>query len=419
MTPKGETGPADENSVTEGQGQEEAAAPREMRLIQSMTDLPAQDWDACANPDPERFNPFLAHDFLRALEESGSASADEGWAPCHLVHDSGGTVEGVMPLYLKGHSYGEYVFDHGWANAYSRAGGRYYPKLQCAVPFTPATGPRLLARPGPGQSEARKALVAGAIAAAKKLQVSSLHITFPHKEDWDLMGEMNLLQRTDQQFHWENRDYDSFDGFLADLASRKRKNLRKEREAALESGIEIEWVTGADLTEAHWDAFFQFYVDTGARKWGQPYLTRSFFSLVSEAMAEHILLIMCKREGRYIAGALNFIGGETLFGRHWGCIEDHRFLHFEACYYQAIDFAIDRGLKRVEAGAQGSHKIARGYVPAPTYSAHWIADPGFRDAVARYLEAERDAVAEDMEALQEYSPFRKTGPDGQSKDGDT
>ncbi|MGF1455594.1 MAG: GNAT family N-acetyltransferase [Alphaproteobacteria bacterium] len=381
----------------------------ELQLTGSIADIAAEDWDACANPDPERFDPFLSHAFLHALEASGSASAEEGWAPMHLVYAApeDGTIRAVMPLYLKGHSYGEFVFDHAWANAYHRAGGQYYPKLQSAVPFTPVTGRRLLVRPGPDEALHRKALAGGAVAAARKLGVSSVHVTFPTEDDWSFLGDQGFLQRQDQQFWWQNRDYDNFDGFLNDLASRKRKNLRKEREAALSNGVTIRWLTGKDLTEEAWDAFFAFYRDTGARKWGTPYLTRSFFSRVGEAMADQILLVMCYRDGTPIAGALNFIGGDALYGRHWGCIEDHRFLHFEACYYQAIDFAISRGLSRVEAGAQGAHKIARGYVPKATYSAHWIADPGFRDAIARYLESERAAVAEDMAALEDIGPYKK------------
>ncbi len=385
----------------------------EIQLVGSITDIPERDWDACANPPGEAFDPFVSHAFLKALERSGSASAEEGWAPVHLVYANGpgaddpGAIQAVMPLYLKGHSYGEYVFDHAWANAYHRAGGQYYPKLQSAVPFTPVTGRRLLARPGKTRAPAREALAQGAIAAARKLNVSSLHVTFPTQTDWTLLGDMSFLRRQDQQFWWENQGYDSFEGFLDSLASRKRKNLRKEREAALSEGLTIRWLTGSDITEADWDAFFAFYTDTGARKWGTPYLKRSFFSMIGEAMAERVLLVMCYRDGKAIAGALNFIGGDALYGRHWGCIEDHRFLHFEACYYQAIDFAIERGLKRVEAGAQGAHKIARGYVPRPTYSAHWIADPSFRDAIDRYLTAERDAVEEDMAALEAMAPYRK------------
>ncbi len=379
-----------------------------VQLARGLEAVERADWDACANPGgPVPYDPFVSYDFLSALERSGSATPETGWTPLHLLYQDKGRIAGAMPLYLKSHSYGEYVFDHGWADAFERAGGAYYPKLLCAVPFTPATGRRLLTKDNTPET-ARK-LMAGLKAVADDLGVSSAHITFPAKADWELLGASGFLQRTDQQFHWENRGYDSFDGFLDDLASRKRKNLRKERATALENGISIDWITGKDLTEDHWDAFFTFYLDTGARKWGQPYLTRPFFSMVSETLADRILLILCRREGRAIAGALNFIGGETLYGRYWGAIEHHPFLHFEACYYQAIDFAIAHGLKRVEAGAQGAHKLARGYAPTPTYSAHWIANPSFREAVAHFLSHERDAVAEHIDALKEHTPFRKDG----------
>ncbi|MFP4004254.1 MAG: GNAT family N-acetyltransferase [Alphaproteobacteria bacterium] len=382
-------------------------SPHRARLVRSISGIAAEDWDACANPQGLPFDPFLSHAFLKALEDSGSVAAETGWAPHHLVlEDAQGGVLGVAPMYLKGHSQGEYVFDYGWADAYERAGGRYYPKLQIAVPFTPAAGRRLLARGGPDPDRERL-LGAAAAQIAAQSSISSVHVTFATEAEWRALGDAGYLQRTDRQFHWRNEGYDSFDEFLAGLSSRKRKTIRRERAGALENGIEIEWITGSGLTEAHWDAFFEFYMDTGARKWGRPYLNREFFSLVSEAMAENILLVMCRREGRYIAGALNFIGGDTLYGRYWGCTEDHRFLHFETCYYQAMDFAIARGLKRVEAGAQGAHKVARGYAPCPTWSAHWIADPGFRDAVADYLERERQAVAEDSAELAAHLPFRR------------
>ncbi|MGK2739480.1 GNAT family N-acetyltransferase [Tepidicaulis sp. LMO-SS28] len=378
-----------------------------VRVAHGMEEVSPAEWDACANPQGASYNPFISHAFLSALEESGSATPRTGWAPYHLViEDEAGAIAGCMPMYLKNHSQGEYVFDYGWADAFERAGGRYYPKLQVSVPFTPATGRRLLAKPGPAEAHIEKQLLAGAMEAARQLDVSSIHFTFLPKEQWEEMGKLGLLQRTDQQFHWLNDGYETFDDFLSALASRKRKNLRKERERARESDIEIEWVTGSDLTEDHWDAFFEFYMDTGARKWGTPYLTREFFSLVSERIPEDILLIMAKRGGRYIAGALNFIGSDTLFGRNWGAIEHHPFLHFECCYYQAIDFAISRGLKRVEAGAQGAHKLARGYLPAHTYSAHHITHPGLRQAVADYLERERAYIDEDIEMLGEHAPFR-------------
>lgn len=381
-----------------------------IRVVQSMDEVDAAQWDACANPGGDiADNPFTSYQFLSALEQSGSASPQTGWAPRHIILQApNGSYEGCAPLYLKSHSQGEYIFDYGWADAFERAGGRYYPKLLSAVPFTPATGRRLLARPGPAEEETEQYLLAGCLEVAKRLDVSSLHFNFATKQQWRRLGSFGLLRRMDQQFHWNNDGYATFDDFLADLASRKRKQIKKERREALADGIEIEWATGANLNEDHWDAFYGFYVDTGNRKWGSPYLTRAFFSMIGETMADQTLLILCKRDERYIAGALNFIGGDTLFGRNWGCLEDHRFLHFEACYYQAIDFAISRGLKRVEAGAQGAHKLARGYMPTETYSAHWIGDPNFREAVARFLESERNYVQEDVALMTGHSPFKST-----------
>ncbi|HEX7777559.1 MAG TPA: GNAT family N-acetyltransferase [Parvibaculum sp.] len=378
-----------------------------IKVAQGLGAVDAAQWDACANPPGERANPFLSHAFLSALEDSGSATKRTGWTPYHLLlEDGSGSLAGCAPMYLKSHSRGEYVFDHGWADAFERAGGSYYPKLQISVPFTPATGPRLLTKPGPGREAAEDHLLAGAIEVARRTGVSSLHMTFMPENQWKRLGAHGLLQRTDQQFHWENRGYSTFDDFLADLSSRKRKMIRKERERALENGVTVEWVTGADLNEDHWDAFYAFYMDTGSRKWGSPYLTREFFSLINERMPDETLLVMAKRNGRYVAGALNFVGGDALYGRNWGAVEHHPFLHFECCYYQAIDFAISRGLARVEAGAQGEHKLARGYLPARTYSAHWIANASFRDAVAEYLERERQHVDHDIKMLGEYSPFR-------------
>lgn len=378
-----------------------------IKVAQSLDAVDAEAWDACANPPGEPSNPFVSHAFLSALEDSGSATRRTGWAPYHLLLEDGcGGLAGAMPMYLKSHSRGEYVFDHGWAEAFHRAGGDYYPKLQVSVPFTPATGPRLLTRPGPGREVAEQNLLAGALEVARRSGVSSVHWTFLPERQWTHLGRHGLLQRTDQQFHWHNRGYGSFDDFLADLSSRKRKMIRKERERALANGIEIEWATGSTLTEDHWDAFFAFYMDTGSRKWGSPYLTREFFSLVNERLPNDTLLVLARRNGRIIAGALNFIGSDALYGRNWGAIEHHPFLHFECCYYQAIEFAIAHGLARVEAGAQGEHKLARGYLPAKTYSAHWIANPSFREAVADYLEQERRYVERDIAALGEYSPFR-------------
>jgi hypothetical protein len=376
-----------------------------VRLASSIADIPAPDWDDCASSHP---NPFTSHAFLRALEDSGSATAETGWLPQHLLlEDGSGTLLGCLPCYLKSHSRGEYVFDHGWADAYLRAGGRYYPKLQASIPFTPVTGKRLLVRPGEAEAEREALLLQAAIQVADRLGVSSLHITFLTREEWRLAGELGLLKRTDQQFHWQNKGYGSFEDFLGALASRKRKAIRRERSQALEGGIETEWVTGSDLTEAHLDTFFAFYIDTGARKWGSPYLTRDCFSLLRQSMTDRILLVLAKRSGAYIAGALNFIGQDALYGRYWGGIEDHPFLHFEVCYYQAIDFAIAHKLARVEAGAQGAHKLARGYLPSETYSAHYIADAALRRAVADYLKRERLAVAREIALLTEESPYRR------------
>jgi predicted N-acyltransferase len=374
-----------------------------LSVVSRIDEVAASDWDACALPD----NPFISHAFLSALEDSGSVRAETGWLPQHLLlEDRGGTLLGCMPCYLKSHSQGEYVFDHGWADAYIRAGGRYYPKLQVSVPFTPVTGKRLLVRPGPEQTGREALLLQAARQVTDRLGVSSLHITFLTREEWQLAGELGFLQRTDQQFHWRNEGYRDFEDFLMALTSRKRKAIRKERREALDGGVEIEWVTGRDLTEAHWDAFFAFYMDTGSRKWGSPYLTRTCFSLLGQTMADRILLVLAKRSGRYVAGALNVIGPDTLYGRYWGGLEDHPFLHFEVCYYQAIEFAIRHRLARVEAGAQGAHKLARGYLPSETYSAHYIADPGLRRAVADFLKRERRAVARDIALLGEESPYK-------------
>ena len=370
----------------------------------------AATWDALANPTGDALPyPFTRHAFFAALEESGSATARTGWRPVHLVLERGDTPIGLLPLYLKNHSYGEYVFDHGWAEAFARAGGKYYPKLQSSVPFTPVTGKRLLVGAGEKEEVQRLLLEAGE-AAVEELGASSLHVTFITESEWWLAGSLDFLRRTDKQFHWENRGYDSFAAFLDDLSSAKRKNLRKERAAVLAEGVSFEWLTGSDLTEKVWDAFFECYTTTGNQKWNAPYLTRKFFSMVGASMGEQILLVMAKFNGRYIAGALNFFDGTTLYGRNWGCTEYVPFLHFEACYYQAIDFAIERKLARVEAGAQGGHKLLRGYLPSPTYSAHFIAHEGLRRAVANFLEDERMAVADHMEELRERAPFRKSDP---------
>src|SRR5258708_554104 len=405
-----------------------------LESVPAVSDIKAADWDACANPRPDPnslenldtlaspscstadsnigYNPFVSHAFFAAAEDSGSACARTGWGPRHLLARLDGAIVGVVPCYLKSHSQGEYVFDQGWADAYERAGGRYYPKLQASVPSTPVTGRRLLIKPGSDAERGAAVLATGAAALAQRLGVSSLHVTFAMHDEWELLGAHGFLRRTDQQFHFLNESYRDFDDFLSALASRKRKAIRRERREALAGGIEVEHLTGKALTEAAWDAFFGFYMDTGSRKWGRPYLNRRFFSLIGERMADRILLVLAKRGRRYIAGALNFIGSDTLYGRYLGATEDHPFLHFELCYYQAIEWAIAPGLPRVEAGAQGEHTLARGYRPTTTYSAHWIADPSFRRAVADYLERERRQVARDGETLAEFLPFREGDQDG-------
>ena len=364
-------------------------------------------WNVCANPQALASpHPFTRHEFFEAVEESGSATARTGWRPLHLVVERDGTIEGILPLYLKNHSQGEYVFDHAWADALERAGGDYYPKLQASIPFTPVTGRRFLAR----TEDAQAALIAAGPSAVQQLEASSLHVTFLTEPEWRAAGQAGYLLRTDQQFHWHNRGYNSFDEFLGELSSSKRKNLRKEREGVRAAGVEFDWLTGSDLTENVWDTFFEFYMDTGGRKWGHPYLTREFFSRVGQNMPEQILLVMARKSGRFIAGALNFFGEGALFGRNWGCTEFVPFLHFETCYYQAIEFAIAKGLAKVEAGAQGAHKLLRGYLPAPTFSAHFIAHPGLRRAVDDYLKREREAVAAQIDELAEHGPFKKGGP---------
>src|SRR6202522_185386 len=403
-----------------------------LEAVSSISQIPAEDWNACANPTPDihslngldtlassgtktdsctgsasAYNPFVSHEFFSALEASGSACARTGWGPRHLLARPDGAIAGIVPCYLKSHSQGEYVFDRGWADAYERAGGRYYPKLQASVPFTPAAGPRLLIRDGVDQDRIGDALASGLVALCGATKASSVHVTFAREAEWNFLAEHGFLQRNDQQFHWHNQGYQNFDDFLATLNSRHRKAIRRERRDALASGITIHALTGSDITEEAWDAFFDFYMDTGSRKWGRPYLTRAFFSLIGQSMADDVLLVMARREGRWIAGAINFIGSDTLFGRNWGAIEHHPFLHFEVCYYQAIDFAIQRGLKTVEAGAQGEHKIARGYLPQTTYSAHYIADPDLRRAISDYLKRERAYVAEAARELTEAGPFRK------------
>jgi uncharacterized protein len=412
-----------------------------IRVVPEIAGVAGSTWDACANPHPgnlaafesgvvppqsepiendaaqrkpeplcqERcYNPFISHAFLNALEVSGSATARAGWQPQHLLLESAeGRLVGALPCYLKSHSRGEYVFDHGWADAYERAGGRYYPKLQTSVPFTPVPGRRLLVVPGRGAKEREQALAAGLVELCRLHAASSAHVTFATRAEWQLLGAQGFLQRTDQQFHWRNAGYGSFDDFLSVLAARKRKAIRRERRDAVAAGIEVHWLTGSDLTEAVWDVFFGFYMETGSRKWGRPYLTRKFYSLIGQTMADRIILVMAKRNGRFIAGAINFIGSDALYGRHWGAIEHHPFLHFELCYYQAIEYAIVHRLARVEAGAQGEHKLARGYLPVTTYSAHHVADQGLRRAIADYLVRERAYVEAAGRELAEAAPFRK------------
>ena len=401
-----------------------------LEAVPSVGNVPAEEWNACANPVPDPnglngldtlagscpaskpyYNPFVSHAFFAAAEQSGSAIARTGWGARHLLAKIDDEIVGIAPCYLKSHSQGEYVFDRGWADAYERAGGRYYPKLQCSVPFTPATGPRLLIRDGIDREQIGNALAAGLVALCGVSKASSAHVTFAPESEAKFLAKHGFLQRTDQQFHWHNQGFATFDDFLGSLNSRHRKAIKRERREAVAADISIHWLTGKDITEDAWDAFFAFYMETGSRKWGRPYLTRSFFSLIGESMSQDVLLVMAKRNGRWIAGAINFIGSDTLFGRNWGAIEHHPFLHFEVCYYQAIEFAIERGLKTVEAGAQGEHKLARGYLPQTTYSAHYIADPDLRRAIADYLKRERAYVAEVGRELTEAGPFRKAPDD--------
>ncbi|MEL7486166.1 MAG: GNAT family N-acetyltransferase [Pseudomonadota bacterium] len=373
------------------------------RTVSAIAEIGADAWDACANSVGAPHNPFVSYAFLAALENSASARSETGWGPTHAVLEEDGDIVGVAPLYVKGHSQGEYIFDHHWADAYERAGGRYYPKLLCAAPFTPAQGPRLLAA-----TPARRAALGAAIARiAEQYGVSSVHVNFLLEGDAEQLCALGFLERRGVQYHWFNRDYPSFDAFLDTLASRKRKAIRRERRAAAESGLALRQLQGADITEQHWNAFWIFYQDTGARKWGSPYLTRSFFREVAETMSDQLLMIVAERDGAPVAGALNFIGGDTLYGRYWGCTEHYPFLHFEVCFHQAIDFAIAEGLSRVEAGAQGEHKIARGYEPVATRSAHWIRDAGFRQAIDQYLESERAHGQAEIDVLARYTPFKK------------
>ena len=380
--------------------------PVTIKVASSMTEIDAAAWDACAGDD----NPFVSHAFLLTLEDSGAVTRDTGWLPQHLViEDEAGDMLGAVPGYLKSHSYGEYVFDWGWADAFEKAGGDYYPKLQASVPFSPVTGPRLLTRLGPNQDHTRSLLLAGLTELARKHEISSFHVTFCTKSEWNLMGDAGLLQRVGQQFHWHNRGYQTFDDFLTALSSRKRKMVRKEREVANSGGIEIEILTGDALHDRHMEAFYQFYLNTVDRKWANAYLNREFFHMLRARLADRIALVMASVDGEPVAGALNLIGTDTLYGRNWGAARPFKGLYFEACFYRAIEFAIDHGLARVEAGAQGPHKISRGYVPSPTYSAHWIRNRGFRDAIENFLDRERPMMKEEMAALTHYAPYRKNG----------
>lgn len=374
-----------------------------VRVHPSLADIPSAAWDACAGSE----NPFVSYAFLAALEECGAVGQSSGWQPRHLtIADSAGGLAAAMPMYAKSHSQGEYVFDHGWAQAFERAGGRYYPKLQAAVPFTPVPGPRLLVKPGEDVPRLKRALGQAAAQLASEHDWSSVHITFCPEDDAAALTDDGYLTRTGEQYHWFNRGYGTFDDFLGALSSRKRKTIRRERRDAQTSGIEILRLTGGDIERQHWDAFFAFYMDTGSRKWGRPYLNRAFFTLLGERLGERCLLVLARRQGSWIAGALNLIGADALYGRNWGCLEFHPFLHFELCYYQAIEHAIATGLARVEAGAQGEHKLMRGYEPVATYSAHWIAHGGFRRAVAEFLTAERTAVAQDIAMAAQLLPFK-------------
>lgn len=375
-----------------------------VRLVERIADIPAADWDACAGSD----YPFVRHAFLNTLETSGSVGERTGWVPRHMVvEDPDGRLVGAVPLYLKGHSYGEYVFDWAWADAWERAGGQYYPKLLAAVPYTPVTGPRLLTRPGGDEASLRDAAVSGLVQITEKMGLSSLHVTFPTEAEAARMEEIGMIRRMGQQFHWPNHGYENFNDFLGALTSRKRKQIRKERREVADAGLDVRALTGSAIEERHWDAFFQFYVDTYDRKWGQPYLTREFFSRIGEVMPDQVVLVMAELGGTPVAGALNFRGRDALYGRNWGAAADFRFLHFEACYYQAIEFAIAHKIPSVEAGTQGQHKLQRGYMPVPTWSAHYIPDQNFRRAVEDFCIHERRAIEHEMEMLEKHTPYRQ------------
>ena len=374
-----------------------------IKIINSIDQVDPGEWNACAGSE----NPFVSHAFLNALEQSGAVHAETGWAPHHLIIvDQTNKLYGAATLYLKSHSQGEYVFDHGWADAYERTGGRYYPKLISAIPFTPVTGPRLLVRPDALVSEVEASLCAGMIELAERYEISSIHVNFMLKSQTSSFEGADFFIRHSHQYHWINRGYKSFDDFLATLTSRRRKTIRKERERIANAGITFEAHTGSALTSQHWDKFYEFYTDTYDRKWGFPYLNREFFEIVNNSMAECIVLITAYEDGQPIAGAFNLLSNNAIYGRNWGCNYRYKFLHFETCYYQAIDFAIAHGLDRVEAGTQGPHKIQRGYEPMQTYSAHWIRDPSFRAAVENFLQREKELEAEEIGYLKEHTPFR-------------
>lgn len=384
--------------------------------IDSLSEIAQSDWDACACPEAmdggRAFDPFTSYRFLKALEDSRSVGTGTGWQPQYLTAEMDGELIACAPCYAKGHSQGEFIFDHNWAHAYERAGGRYYPKMQIAVPFTPVTGRRLLVRPG-FERIGHEALIQGAVGLTERYKLSSLHMTFCAESECEIGQKAGLLSRTTQQFHWRNDGYVDFDDFIASLSSRKRKNLRKERAQAQAFGGEIVQLTGDQIQPEHWEAFWIFYQDTGARKWGMPYLTRSFFEEAHAQLRDDLLLVLAIQHGEPVAGALNVIGRDALFGRYWGCTGHHPAMHFELCYYQAIDYAIAHGLSRVEAGAQGEHKLARGYLPVETHSLHWFRDEAFSDAVSSYLDAEKQAVADDIEILTSYGPFKKANVEEQ------
>ncbi len=381
-----------------------------IEAVHSLDDIDREVWDACAGTD----NPFVCYDFLHALEASGSATPETGWLGSHIMlrRQSTDQVLGVAPLYIKNHSYGEYVFDHGWAHAFESAGGNYYPKLLGGVPFAPATGPRLLLHPDADPTHCYYLMARGIEQVAERYDLSSIHVIFNTRTEWKALQDAGWLSRTGCQYHWQNDGYDSFDDFLAALTSRKRKAIRKERAQVETSGLTMRRLTGDDLKPEHWDRFFQFYLNTSDRKWGSAYLTRDFFHRIHETMADRILLVTAEDDGEIIAGAFNMIGSDTLYGRNWGCLDQYKFLHFEACYYQAIDHAIEHGLKTVEAGAQGEHKIQRGYLPTKTYSSHFIFHPGFRTAVSEFLSQERAAIDHQIAALKQESPFKQSGDTG-------